>query len=843
MRGRRKLWKGLGFVLGLWLAALPAVAADRFVIPAGAGTDCSQGNPCSLLTALVQSADGDSVYVGAGTYTGTGTSVVTLSQTVNLRGGWDGAASGPVVRDPKSHVTTLDGENARRVVTITGAVSPVVDGFVITRGNASGLVDNCTGPGGKAAGCGGGIFSYLSSARISNNAITGNAAAATSTGGPVATTGYGGGIYLNPGPSGAPAVTGNTVTENTGSLVSQGMGGGICLVGGGTGVEIRNNEIVGNQGTTANSAGWGGGIGLNNSEALVEGNFISRNVARADEGNYSQGSGLFQWYGAATIRGNVIVENKKQYAVYLGHGQATFEGNRVIGNPAVGVFIEGGTGDSVTFVNNIVAGNGSGDGAYDYNVQAQASSGFPLTLNMKHSTLAGNPGVTGLSLGAYTTATLVNTLVAGHDLGIANLSPANTTVTADHTLFFGNGSNYGAGVTSTDEVTGDPHFVNLAGGDYHIGSLSAARGVGVAAGVTTDFEGDTRHASPDIGADEYVEKTLSLSVLPAGAGSVTGPGIDCSGSCSQVFIETEPVTVTAAPSAFAVFTGWSGCDIEAGLECTVTMSGNRTVTAEFDWVTHDLTVVREGRGAGDVTSGDGGIDCGTGCAAAYDHGTPVTLTAFPDAHSVFAGWSGGGCQGREPCVVTVDAAKTVTALFSRLLVEPAEGTIGSTVVLTGPGFGAKKGKVLVGGLSAKVVSWRTDTITLSLTKAPALPGAYDVVVQPKDKGAGPIIEEAGFGVSEPIVTAIGQSDGKAGMTIGVTGQFFGSKKGRIFLEEGGLSKACKVASWTMETGEGAEGASTAAFVVPKGLAPGAYTLRVTNAVGSGVWASPFTVVP
>jgi hypothetical protein len=135
MRGRRGLWKGLVSILGTWIAVLPAVAAERFVVPSGAGTDCSQGSLCSLQTALDQSAGGDSVYVAAGTYTGTGTSVVTLTQSVNLYGGWDGAPTGPVVRDPKSHVTTLNGEESRWVITITGDISPVVDGSVITRGN------------------------------------------------------------------------------------------------------------------------------------------------------------------------------------------------------------------------------------------------------------------------------------------------------------------------------------------------------------------------------------------------------------------------------------------------------------------------------------------------------------------------------------------------------------------------------------------------------------------------------------------------------------------------------------------------------------------------------------
>jgi len=42
----------------------------------------------------------------------------------------------------------------------------------------------------------------------------------------------------------------------------------------------------------------------------------------------------------------------------------------------------------------------------------------------------------------------------------------------------------------------------------------------------------------------------------------------------------------------------------------------------------------------------------------------VTLTATPDAGSDFTGWSGAGCSGTSDCVVTMDAAHSVTATFT-----------------------------------------------------------------------------------------------------------------------------------------------------------------------------------
>lgn len=79
---------------------------------------------------------------------------------------------------------------------------------------------------------------------------------------------------------------------------------------------------------------------------------------------------------------------------------------------------------------------------------------------------------------------------------------------------------------------------------------------------------------------------------------------------------------------------------------------------------HTLSVILSGGGIGKVTSSPAGIDCGTVCSAGFGAGTTVTLTAAPDPNSTFNGWSGGGCSGTQTtCVVTLNAATTVTASF------------------------------------------------------------------------------------------------------------------------------------------------------------------------------------
>ncbi len=79
---------------------------------------------------------------------------------------------------------------------------------------------------------------------------------------------------------------------------------------------------------------------------------------------------------------------------------------------------------------------------------------------------------------------------------------------------------------------------------------------------------------------------------------------------------------------------------------------------------YSLTVSKTGSGSGTVTSNVTGIDCGSDCTEIYGHGTVVTLTATPvNAYNRLKSWSGGGCSGNGTCVVTMDAAKTVTAEF------------------------------------------------------------------------------------------------------------------------------------------------------------------------------------
>jgi YVTN family beta-propeller protein len=105
-----------------------------------------------------------------------------------------------------------------------------------------------------------------------------------------------------------------------------------------------------------------------------------------------------------------------------------------------------------------------------------------------------------------------------------------------------------------------------------------------------------------------------------------------------------------------------------------------------------LTVAVNGNGL--VTSNPSVIDCGEGntqCSDGVPLGVSVTLTATAAAGSSFTSWSGGGCSGTGPCVVSPKADTTVTATFtavptSFMLTVNPQGNGGGTVTSSPSGI-------------------------------------------------------------------------------------------------------------------------------------------------------------
>ncbi|QXP91803.1 InlB B-repeat-containing protein [Methylococcus capsulatus] len=156
---------------------------------------------------------------------------------------------------------------------------------------------------------------------------------------------------------------------------------------------------------------------------------------------------------------------------------------------------------------------------------------------------------------------------------------------------------------------------------------------------------------------------MKLDVAIAGSGKVQSDpvGLDCAQTCAGNFDEGTQVTLSAAPAAGYVFSGWSGACSGNGTTCTVAMDGQKSVTATFTAVQKSLAVAIAG--AGSVKSSPAGLNCAGGsCESGFDQNAQVTLSAVPEPGYVFLGWS-GGCTGTGACILTMDGDKSVSAKF------------------------------------------------------------------------------------------------------------------------------------------------------------------------------------
>jgi Bacterial Ig domain/Divergent InlB B-repeat domain len=220
------------------------------------------------------------------------------------------------------------------------------------------------------------------------------------------------------------------------------------------------------------------------------------------------------------------------------------------------------------------------------------------------------------------------------DYSSMNIDPSD-----DCTFWYANELYKTGGVATWDTYIASFKFPNCGQNDFSFSTPPGASALQGASGQTTVATTLTK------GTPESV--VLNAYDLPSGASASFSPSSVTSGSSSTLMLtagaSTPPGTYTVqiagtAPSAL------HGTTVQF------------TVNSE-----HALTVTKSAAGSGTITSNPSGISCGSTCSKAFAAGTPVTLSAAPDAGSVFLGWS-GDCSGAG-CQLTMDADKSVTANF------------------------------------------------------------------------------------------------------------------------------------------------------------------------------------
>jgi uncharacterized repeat protein (TIGR02543 family) len=85
--------------------------------------------------------------------------------------------------------------------------------------------------------------------------------------------------------------------------------------------------------------------------------------------------------------------------------------------------------------------------------------------------------------------------------------------------------------------------------------------------------------------------TLTVNINPPGGGTVTGTGINCPGDCTDTVNYNTSIVLTATPTTGYTFIDWTGCDAPSGNTCTMVMTSDKTVTANFTLSVKKKTVL------------------------------------------------------------------------------------------------------------------------------------------------------------------------------------------------------------------------------------------------------------
>ena len=168
---------------------------------------------------------------------------------------------------------------------------------------------------------------------------------------------------------------------------------------------------------------------------------------------------------------------------------------------------------------------------------------------------------------------------------------------------------------------------------------------------------------------EIKSYTVNLLANPTGSGDLSGGGD---------YVHGDEVTISATPDTGYNFLNWTDggtiVSIDASYQFTVT--GDVTLTANFELKTYDITVSAQPAEGGTVSGGGTGIN----------HGTKVSVNAFPNTGYDFINWTNGST------IVSTDAGYTFEATGNVTLVANfALKTYTVSVIETPTGSGVLSG--------------------------------------------------------------------------------------------------------------------------------------------------------
>jgi predicted outer membrane repeat protein len=567
----------IGLLLALLLAALalpPARAAGvRYAAPTAQGSgDCSSwANACTLQSALSGAASGDQIWVQAGVHKpGTNRSdAFQLTSGVAVYGGFAGTESQLTQRDWQANLTILSGDidtndlnpdgnniaetvadiqgsNSYHVVVASGVDSTaVLDGFIITAGQAN-------GPSDEYADRGGGMGNVSSSPKLTNVTFSGNTAR------------FGGGMWNFDNSN--PALTNVTFRGNTADF----GGGGMCNFD-------NSNPALTNVTFRSNTAGAGGGMYNYSSRPVLRNVTFSSNTA-------TYGGGVINSDTSNPELTNVTFSGN---TARFGGGMWSFDSDPVLTN--------------VTFNGNMADYDGGGM----YN---DTSRPVLTNVTFSGNTaLRGGGGMHNFNNSSPVLRNLIiwgNTAPTGP--GIFNDESTPSVAFSDVQGCFTDSSwNGSCGSDGGNNIEADPLFVDADGADNTVGTaddnlrlheaspaIDAGSNSLVPSGVTTDLDGNLRivdgnndgTAVVDMGAYELPDFTAptATAITRASPNPTSAASVSFSVTFSEAVTGVDASDfslVTSGSLSGASVTGVSG----SGASYTVTVStGSGSGTLRLD---------------------------------------------------------------------------------------------------------------------------------------------------------------------------------------------------------------------------------------------------------------------
>jgi hypothetical protein len=229
-------------------------------------------------------------------------------------------------------------------------------------------------------------------------------------------------------------------------------------------------------------------------------------------------------------------------------------------------------------------------------------------------------------------------IVAIHDGGhnLIKLFVDGQLAASEVTMFTG-------GWTSQKEVNIGYYNVEVGHTQYHFAGILDEIAV---YGRTLSAEEIADHYESVPGGENYC-KPAALVINLVGPGSVNAIPV-------EPYISGQEVTLTAEPDAGFIFFEWSG-DLTGSVNpTTITMNGNKEITATFSApVYYTLAVNANGLG---MVKREPDLN-------EYLHGTLVTLTAVPQPAWLFSFWDGDLTGKQNPVELLVTTDLVITANF------------------------------------------------------------------------------------------------------------------------------------------------------------------------------------